>query len=438
MPSPEPEALQSDLVSRGLQGLLDFRDQQLAEAARPTSLLRAPDGSIDFAASALDLGNLERAQQLALSFGPGVIKGWHGTPHTFEPVEGNPFGAFRDEAIGSGEGAQAYGYGHYIAGNRSVAEGYQRNLSRDNQGYPTFKGLNAWDLLGADSANIQLNRDVSSGLDTDPYIANQALREFSVDADIDAAINRLNTRANTFDDPFTRQMGRLKQEATDAREAASWLQTNREHIAYKEPDPGHLLEVQILPEEAELLDWDKRLAEQSPGVQEKLSSLLKINPEILQNPDRDPSGYGQATGAGIYQDLAADLSPGIRGRSYSEDAQQASAALHQAGIPGIKYLDAGSRGKQPFVVQSNFENVPPEQSWWSDLSFHNTREEAEQAAVARKAADEGIVKNSIYRVQERPLTSNYVIFHPSNLRITARDGTPLTPVDHDPFAGQGQ
>ncbi len=30
--------------------------------------------------------------------------------------------------------------------------------------------------------------------------------------------------------------------------------------------------------------------------------------------------------------------------------------------------------------------------------------------------------------------SGYLIFHPSNLRIVARDGTPLTPVDHDPFA----
>lgn len=40
---------------------------------------------------------------------------WHGSPHRFAPTKENPLGAFDAAKIGSGEGAQAYGYGHYLA-----------------------------------------------------------------------------------------------------------------------------------------------------------------------------------------------------------------------------------------------------------------------------------------------------------------------------------
>ena len=43
---------------------------------------------------------------------------WHGTPHKFD--------RFSTEHIGTGEGAQAYGYGLYFAGNKEVAEHYKR------------------------------------------------------------------------------------------------------------------------------------------------------------------------------------------------------------------------------------------------------------------------------------------------------------------------
>lgn len=51
---------------------------------------------------------------------------WHGSPHLFEQ--------FLLEAIGRGEGYQAFGWGLYFAERRGVAEDYRRKLSRGGRG----------------------------------------------------------------------------------------------------------------------------------------------------------------------------------------------------------------------------------------------------------------------------------------------------------------
>ncbi len=48
-------------------------------------------------------------------------RAWHGSPHTFD--------RFSTEHIGTGEGAQAHGWGLYFAENRMTAEGYRIRLS---------------------------------------------------------------------------------------------------------------------------------------------------------------------------------------------------------------------------------------------------------------------------------------------------------------------
>lgn len=52
---------------------------------------------------------------------------WHGSPYKFDK--------FSNEAIGTGEGAQAHGYGHYAAKSKDVAKRYAERLS---EGIPTF------------------------------------------------------------------------------------------------------------------------------------------------------------------------------------------------------------------------------------------------------------------------------------------------------------
>lgn len=48
-------------------------------------------------------------------------RAWHGSPHIFD--------RFSTDHIGSGEGAQAHGWGLYFAGDRKIAEGYRNRLS---------------------------------------------------------------------------------------------------------------------------------------------------------------------------------------------------------------------------------------------------------------------------------------------------------------------
>jgi len=55
------------------------------------------------------------------------IDAYHGTPHTIDPAEG-----FRLDCIGTGEGAQAYGYRFYAAGDINVGETYRKASKRLN------------------------------------------------------------------------------------------------------------------------------------------------------------------------------------------------------------------------------------------------------------------------------------------------------------------
>ena len=68
---------------------------------------------------------------------------WHGSPHTFSK--------FLLDKIGTGEGAQAYGHGLYLAESPEVAQQYQKNLSQ-------FSRIDGKPLVG--------NTTISSGART--------------------------------------------------------------------------------------------------------------------------------------------------------------------------------------------------------------------------------------------------------------------------------
>lgn len=263
---------------------------------------------------------------------------WHGTPHTFDE--------FKNEAMRTGEGAQAYGWGHYVAGNPETAETYKMAGGIS----PTYKGV---EYEKADLGRI-------------PWHAMTNLRENK--GDIDATIAQLNRIAGNYTGEWDKG---IKQ---DTLNMAQWLQENRSDIAW--PGSGHLLEVHVLPDESEFLDWDKPLSEQPEVVQ-----TMAKEPDIAA---RLPATGG--TGENLYRALS-NSSIALRyaeqnripwGFGASRNDEAASKFLHEAGIPGIKYLDQGSR-----------------------------------------AAGEG--------------TRNYVVFDPSNLKIVGRDGQKLTPIDYNPF-----
>lgn len=66
-----------------------------------------------------------------------AIDAWHGTPHDFGPQP-----RFDWSKIGTGEGAQAYGMGHYAADQRGIGEYYRNVLSGADHRVVTHGGQN--------------------------------------------------------------------------------------------------------------------------------------------------------------------------------------------------------------------------------------------------------------------------------------------------------
>ena len=67
-----------------------------------------------------------------------ALKAWHGSHADFDE--------FNDDKIGTGEGAQVYGVGHYLGGSRGTAEFYLRqNTAKRNQELPSNLSFNGHD-----------------------------------------------------------------------------------------------------------------------------------------------------------------------------------------------------------------------------------------------------------------------------------------------------
>lgn len=98
----------------------------------------------------------------------GVIKGFHGTPHTFAPVPENPLGAFDRSKIGTGEGYAAYGHGDaYIGEAKGTAESYANMNGGKGNVYSVEHPAEPTDFLDRDlpfSAQSQAVKDAVASL----------------------------------------------------------------------------------------------------------------------------------------------------------------------------------------------------------------------------------------------------------------------------------
>jgi hypothetical protein len=218
------------------------------------------------------------------------IRAYHGSPHA-------PFSRFSSEFIGTGEGAQAFGYGHYFAESDRVGKGYQDQLSSDGKIDTT--------LWAVQESGAKTPQEAADWIDE--YLA-------------DAEAGRLNFEVSDKD----------KTELVHARD--------RLRKGFMPVEGGTLYTVDLAVSRSELLDWDKPLSEQPPKVREALEALglKRWRPEPTSDLDRS---------------MQRSLEPTMdRGHVYyaqmvkqSGGETAASEALRAAGIRGIQYLDAGSR-----------------------------------------------------------------------------------------------
>ena len=174
-------------------------------------------------------------------------------------------------------------------------------------------------------------------------------------------------------------------------------------------DEANLYRAKLDVEEEDLLDWDKPLSEQSPkvlaafkrawaqtffsGDHPDAKLLRQLHGEQGENLRfEDMQILPNSTAAQAYNTFAANQ----RGGSDSELKKAASRALNEAGIPGIRYDDAMSRGDK-YRVKLSTSKGP-----YADNTF-STQEQA--AVYAREKEAEGFTTEI---VDEGP--SNYVIF----------------------------
>ena len=289
------------------------------------------------------------------------LTAFHGTPYTFEPTPANPLGEFRAAKIGSGEGAQAYGYGLYFAESPGVAKGYQAALSgysADGKRLPSDIGMVVSSYKGDVTAAI-----ADRQRQLDKWLARKDQLGERVGANVVKGIQ-------------------------DEIKKLSALQGKRLEST------GSLYTVDIPDSMVEkMLDWDKPLSEQPKSVQDAVENIK----QTITGPfSRD------MTGDQLLRHIQSTLKSVGRGSERAEDI------LRQQGIPGIRYLDAGSRGS--FKVQNTYKGKP-----YGDPVSFATKQQADDYALEQK--DKGFGVDIIEG------TRNIVVFpgEESKVKILKRD-----------------
>lgn len=230
---------------------------------------------------------------------------WHGSPHVFTK--------FDLGAIGTGEGAQAHGWGLYFAQDRKVSERYREEL-----------------IKGPVSINGKVLDRPNIFDDSLSFAEKHALGCYLMSGrNIDEAIKRAETLVEEKPSPETK-------EALEILKSGGIKQINE--------TAGSLFQVEI-PDDDVLLDEQKTFDEQPEKVKAALQPIL----ESKEFQDVATAGIakmppiGSLTGRTIYNVLSKQL-----GGSIKDGQRAASEYLNSIGIKGITY--EGGRDGRCYVV----------------------------------------------------------------------------------------
>ena len=166
---------------------------------------------------------------------------YHGSPHSFDQ--------FDTSKIGTGEGAQAYGYGLYLADKEGVARSYRDRLSEGpmdglNAALTDFKPYNP---KGPNPTPDNLKAMLAAHPNT---TLQDAANNEGVVRDLSTMINGHDLNSGTWSDAGVK--------------AASRIDTYFSNTA----PSGHMYEVQVNANPEHFLDWNKPRDQQPANVQE--------------------------------------------------------------------------------------------------------------------------------------------------------------------------
>jgi hypothetical protein len=216
---------------------------------------------------------------------------YQGSPHKFEALD--------PTKIGTGQGAQTYGHGMYVAQNKGVGQRYADDLGSFDR--------------------------VTGGADTAPSIATNLADELG--DDLFDVLDSLRASKYTDDDGIHHVMDDGS-EIIEIGNQGAW-------DALSAPLNKYLYEIDVPDEDiAKMLDWDAPLSEQPESVRDALSNHEVLSVAFERGASNNP------TGGELYNALGG--------------GGDTSILLNEAGIPGIKYYDGNSRaagkGTRNFVL----------------------------------------------------------------------------------------
>ncbi len=225
---------------------------------------------------------------------------YHGSPYRFSK--------FSLEHIGSGEGAQAFGWGLYFAGKKEVAEWYRKTL-----GMSKYLSENQFNADGTPNRVNQVASQIDAGVAHDRILAG-----------LDA-------------------LGHSKDEALSILREAKKLFNDLSKS-------GQLYEVDI-PEDDVMLHWDKPLSEQPEKVREALLSEVERHLPSIAHRYAEQGVSSEDIRKILEVTRRNVVDPNTKGKDFYADLTEqhgsdkaASEYLNSLGIKGIKYLDGTSRG----------------------------------------------------------------------------------------------
>ena len=249
---------------------------------------------------------------------------WHGSPHKFDK--------FDSKKIGTGEGAQAYGHGLYLAESPDVARSYT-------------------------ASNNHISKQEWVSLDGVPYRATQTRSD-------DTAHNVAADALSRFDYDKKAALGWLENYGIDL-EAKKIIKGLKKFGPTN--DPATSMYKVDLPDEhiAKMLDWDKPLSQQHPDVRSVLrKNGISGKQWQVQAVGDGPQGYLNDrylfdSAFDARNEINSLRSQGYSAKTFTPDASDVVTVpdlvkgqyqenyadrFKNMGIPGIRYLDGGSRG----------------------------------------------------------------------------------------------
>jgi hypothetical protein len=236
------------------------------------------------------------------------LRGYHGSPYDFDK--------FDLSKAGTGEGTAAYGHGAYLSEHPKTAQYYRDLAEAPELGTPEESAYSAMKYAQGDRAMAlqMLEYDVQNGRDP---LAAQAHKLLSGGWTPPRG-KMYEVEVNAGPDQLLDWETRIADQPKDIQDKLSQLTGNVQRLKLSYPNGKHAQFMYPPGEEAQLEDFISRM---SDTWSKEGSKVERVEEPLLR---------GDEVGASLYSRLA-------------RSKPAASERLKGVGIPGLKYLDQGSR-----------------------------------------------------------------------------------------------